>query len=136
MDKLNAFIKTGLSWIEKIFHLLTEWINTLGSFDYLSISLLFFISLLIFLIAKSIKGKKSIKKNKSTVSKNFLDRVKGIDLELSAPTISSKNKKKMGANKLEKEKKMQLEALQELLDGNFINEKQYNLKAEEIKKQT
>ena len=136
MDKLNAFIKTGLSWVEKIFHLLTEWINTLGSFDYLSISLLFFISLLIFLIAKSIKGKKSIKKNKSTVSKNFLDRVKGIDLELSAPTISSKNKKKMGANKLEKEKKMQLEALQELLDGNFINEKQYNLKAEEIKKQT
>ena len=136
MDKLNAFIKTGLSWVEKIFHLLTEWINTLGSFDYLSISLLFFISLLIFLIAKSIKGKKSIKKNKSTVSKNFLDRVKGIDLELSAPTISSKNKKKMGANKLEKEKKMQLEALRELLDGNFINEKQYNLKAEEIKKQT
>lgn len=136
MDKLNTFIKTGLSWVEKIFHLLTEWINTLGSFDYLSISLLFFISLLIFLIAKSIKGKKSIKKNKSTVSKNFLDRVKGIDLELSAPTISSKNKKKMGANKLEKEKKMQLEALQELLEGNFINEKQYNLKAEEIKKQT
>ena len=136
MDKLNAFIKTGLSWVEKIFHLLTEWINKLGSFDYLSISLLFFISLLIFLIAKSIKGKKSIKKNKSTVSKNFLDRVKGIDLELSAPTISSKNRKKMGANKLEKEKKMQLEALQELLDGNFINEKQYNLKAEEIKKQT
>jgi len=81
MDKLNAFIKTGLSWVEKIFHLLTE-------------------------------------------------------LELSAPAISSKNKKKMGANKLEKEKKMQLEALQELLDGNFINEKQYNLKAEEIKKQT
>jgi len=136
MDKLNAFIKTGLSWVEKIFHLLTEWINTLGSFDYLLISLLFFISLLIFLIAKSIKGKKSIKKNKSTVSKNFLDRVKGIDLELSAPPISSKNKKKMGANKLEKEKKMQLEALRELLDGNFINEKQYNLKAEEIKKQT
>lgn len=136
MDKLNAFIKTGLSWVEKIFHLLTEWINTLGSFDYLLISLLFFISLFIYLITKSIKGKKSIKKNKSTVSKNFLDRVKGIDLELSAPTISSKNKKKMGANKLEKEKKMQLEALQELLDGNFINEKQYNLKAEEIKKQT
>ena len=136
MDKLNAFIKTGLSWVEKIFHLLTEWINALGSFDYLLISLLFFISLLIYLIAKSIKGKKSIKKNKSTVSKNFLDRVKGIDLELSAPTISSKNKKKMGANKLEKEKKMQLEALQELLEGNFINEKQYNLKAEEIKKQT
>ena len=136
MDKLNAFIKTGLSWVEKIFHLLTEWINTLGSFDYLLISLVFFISLFIYLITKSIKGKKSIKKNKSTVSKNFLDRVKGIDLELSAPTISSKNKKKMGANKLEKEKKMQLEALQELLDGNFINEKQYNLKAEEIKKQT
>lgn len=136
MDKLNAFIKTGLSWVEKIFHLLTEWINTLGSFDYLLISLVFFISLFIYLITKSIKGKKSIKKNKSTVSKNFLDRVKGIDLELSAPAISSKNKKKMGANKLEKEKKMQLEALQELLEGNFINEKQYNLKAEEIKKQT
>jgi len=136
MDKLNAFIKTGLSWVEKIFHLLTEWINSLGSFDYLLISLLFFISLFIYLITKSIKGKKSIKKNKSTVSKNFLDRVKGIDLELSAPAIASKNKKKMGANKLEKEKKMQLEALQELLEGNFINEKQYNLKAEEIKKQT
>lgn len=136
MDKLNTFIKTGLSWVEKIFHLLIECVNTLGSFDYLFISLLFFISLIIYLIAKSIKGKKNIKKNKSTVSKNFLDRVKGVDLELSDPAISLKNKKKMGANKIEREKKMQLEALQELLDGNFINEKQYNLKAEEIKKQT
>lgn len=138
MDKLNTYITMGISWVKNIFHLVTEWISSFDSFDYFLVFFLCFINIIIiiYLFLKVIKGRKGIKKNKPIVTKQFLDRVKGVDLELNPHTIASENVKNLDVDKLNKENTMQLAALQELLDGNFINKNQYNIKAEEIKKQT
>jgi hypothetical protein len=133
MEKLYAYIKIAINWTKFLFHLFIEFISSIVAVDFFWV---FFLCLVIlYYIFKFVKVGRTLKKDKPIVTKEFLDRVGDVDLELNHEANDLKSLNNLDEIKVNKEKAKQLEALQELLNGKFINKKQYDAKADEIKQQ-
>jgi hypothetical protein len=136
MEKLYAYIKIAINWAKFLFHLFIEFISSIVAVDFFWVFFLCFVNLVIlYYIFKFVKVGRTLKKDKPIVTKEFLDRVGDVDLELNHEANDLKSLNNLDEIKVNKEKAKQLEALQELLNGKFINKKQYDAKADEIKQQ-
>lgn len=136
MEKLYAYIKIAINWVKFLFHLFIEFISSIVAVDFFLVFFLCFVnSVILYYVFKFVKVGRTLKKDKPIVTKEFLDRVGDVDLELNHEANDLESLKNLDEIKVNKEKAKQLEALQELLNGKFINKKQYDAKADEIKQQ-